>query len=856
VAPASPPSAAAPPASAAGGGPPPLLRWRRVYLNLDWSALLHHTLRLSELSIDGPRIDLQREPDGRIDPLAYARPTAEKEPAPKEPTPGGQGKGGGEPAGTRASGTEATGSGGRPWALAVDRLELRQPDLRLDDARTGAELVRFGLQGLRLDGVGFKEDHLVLGGVSIAGPALRVRRDFALGLASGPPSAPKAPPSAAPAPTYRVDRIAIEGAHLTLLTQGGPVDLILGLHAEDVAAKAGETFPIHVTVGTEPGRLSLDGRVGLAPVAFAGTLQWQQLRFPPLLLATQPEIAAWLRSCRSAGKLDLALHLAAGADGSPPGLRISGHSTLEDFDMADPGGSELGVAWKALAVSLRELTVPLPEPGAPVRPIHVSLESVRLDGPVLRYVQPATALDALLGGGGGEPAPPPPTSGTPSPAEPAAPAKAASSSPATPLQLDLDAFALSDAALRFEDHSSGKPFRATADGVKVSLQGLHAGTGGGAPEATLSSVDIGIAGLHVEDHNVEPGFDNGVKDFSLSARDVRWPGPAADQVRLRGVAADGGRFDLAGALRGDTGEARLDLRNLALSPFSPYAARAAGYQLGGDASLETRVRIRSGRYRVDNHIVLHRLDVSSQEPGDFERRFGVPLDLALALLRDPSGNISLSVPLAVDEKGAHAGVGTVVAGALRQALVGALASPLKLVGAAFSAAGSLAGPSLPPITCDAGSATPAPGQDDAIAGWAKLLAGRPALGLRLHGRTGPADRPRLAEQMLIERVQGGKGLPDLAGGPGFLTRRRITGALAARGRGEAGVLDAEDQAWLDRYVQAEDVSSERMVALARKRAEDVRDAIGAQPGVDAARITVSDPAPDGAPGVVVELAAR
>jgi hypothetical protein len=680
---------------------------------------------------------------------------------------------------------------------------------------------------------------------------LRVRRDFVLGLAGGPSPAPKASPSPGPAPTYRIDRVGIEGAHLTLLTQGGPVDLVLGLHAEDVTAKAGETFPIQVTVGTEPGKLSLEGRVGLAPVAFAGTLQWQELRFPPLLLAARPELAGWLRSCRSAGNFDVTVRLAAGADGTPPGLRISGHTALEDFDVADPGGSEIGVAWKTLQVSLRELTVPLSQPGAPVRPIHVSLESVRLDGPVLRYVEPATALDALLAGGGGAPPAAPPASGASS-----SPPAAAPAAPTQPLELDLDAFALEDAALRFEDRSSGKPFRATADGVKVSLQGLHGATGAEGPKGTLSTLDVGIAGLHVEDRNLEPPFDNGLKELSLSARDLVWPGPAANQVRLRGVAAGGGRFDLAGNLRGGAGEARLDLRNLALSPFSPYAARAAGYQLGGDASLETRVRIRSGRYRVDSRMVLHRLDVSSQEPGDFERRFGVPLDLALALLRDPSGNISLSVPLTVDEKGEHTGLGTVVAGALRQALVGALASPLKLVGAAFSAAGSLAGPSLPPIACDAGNAAPAPGQEDAIAGWAKLLAHRPALGLRLHGRTGPPDRPRLAEQMLIERVQGGKGLPDLAEGPGFLTRRRITGALAARGRGEAGALDADDQAWLDRYVQAEDVPSARMAALAQKRAEDVRDAIAAQPGVDAARITVSDPAPDGAPGVVVELAAR
>jgi hypothetical protein len=82
----------------------------------------------------------------------------------------------------------------------------------------------------------------------------------------------------------------------------------------------------------------------------------------------------------------------------------------------------------------------------------------------------------------------------------------------------------------------------------------------------------------------------------------------------------------------------------------------------------------------------------------------------------------------------------------------------------------------------------------------------------------------------------------------------VTGALEDRARGEAGELDAEDQALLARYVAAVTVPPERLAALARARAEALRDALAAQHGVDPARLDVAGPAPDGAPGVVVELA--
>jgi outer membrane protein OmpA-like peptidoglycan-associated protein len=44
-----------------------------------------------------------------------------------------------------------------------------------------------------------------------------------------------------------------------------------------------------------------------------------------------------------------------------------------------------------------------------------------------------------------------------------------------------------------------------------------------------------------------------------------------------------------------------------------------------------------------------------------------------------------------------------------------------------------------------------------------------------------------------------------------------------------------------------------MQELARRRAEAARDALASQHGVDAARLALGEAAPEGEPGVVVEL---
>jgi len=230
------------------------------------------------------------------------------------------------------------------------------------------------------------------------------------------------------------------------------------------------------------------------------------------------------------------------------------------------------------------------------------------------------------------------------------------------------------------------------------------------------------------------------------------------------------------------------------------------------------------------------------------------LDLALALLRDPAGNITLSIPVTVSEEGTSTGLGAIIVGALRQALVGAVTAPLKMLGAGFSALASAAGSNgAQSLPCAPGETQPAPEADETLDGLAKLLGERPELVIRLFGRSGKSDRDPVAQQILIERVQGDEGLPDLEDS-GFFARRRVAGALAD---GKTEELDPEDQALLARYVGAIEVPAERLASLALARAEAARVVLVEGRGVDPERLDIAaNPAEAGEPGVVIELEVR
>ena len=145
----------------------------------------------------------------------------------------------------------------------------------------------------------------------------------------------------------------------------------------------------------------------------------------------------------------------------------------------------------------------------------------------------------------------------------------------------------------------------------------------------------------------------------------------------------------------------------------------------------------------------------------------------------------------------------------------------------------------------------AEGQEKRLAAAVALLASRPSLGLELRGRSGPEDLPRLAEETLIEQLSAGEDLSEIEGA-GLPARRRVAGALRARSRGEPGGLEEQDQALLARYVATVEVPRTRLAALARRRAETVRDALMSE-GVDAARLALGEPVESGDPGVLLEL---
>lgn len=369
------------------------------------------------------------------------------------------------------------------------------------------------------------------------------------------------------------------------------------------------------------------------------------------------------------------------------------------------------------------------------------------------------------------------------------------------------------------------------------------------PRVRVAKLDVSGGEIRFEDATVKPAHRSVLDEVSIQGAGLRWPEGRADSLRVDARSAEDGQIH-AETRGSGANDIDLVLTGVALPGFSPYIADAAGYWVDqGSADLEARVQFDEGRTVVDSDLVLRKLAVTSVNPETFEARIGMSLDVALALLRDPLGAIRIPVDFTLEGESGRVDFASLLLASLRQALIGALSAPLK--GAGFLLArgdGERASPGLAPIAF-------APGEQrlpDAVdlRALVDLLDARPGLALRLRGGSAEEDRAGIAQQILAARLAADEELPPVEAG--MLQRRRLEGAVSARGRGEAVDLSSEDSQVLDAWLQGVQVDDEARARFARGRAEVVQAAITAAAGVDAERVKLGEVL-EGVAGVGIEL---
>jgi hypothetical protein len=599
--------------------------------------------------------------------------------------------------------------------------------------------------------------------------------------------------SAAPEPIHAV-------ARLELIEPRATIGADLSAQASGITLAVSEAAITAVPPGADA--------LGASPARVVAQLDLSQ---PQVALAGGQQLNA---GAQSIGLVVSELTLPGVTAGAPPvdtgqplhavaALKVAGARAVRG------DGKEFSVAAKAVSVRADELAVPgmLAPAAADAEPLRAVLGELRIDAPALRITRTkdGIVLPAAAPAPGAVPAAPPPS--------------------------DAAATAAQQPAARQPAPAAARP-----------------------PEVKIAALRVTQGDVDFHDRAVQPAVQTRLKPIEIDARNVRFPDPSVKPLRIEITSEDQGRITASGAIDPQGGQLELVIDDFALTPFNSYATTYSPYSISeGALAIKTTVKYSGGKYDVTNALTLRQFDLGGAE-GDslFEEQFGIPLSLALALLRDASGDIDLNIPVQVDQSGgATVEVVSVVRSALRQALMGAVQSPLKLVGGVIGAGG--AGSVAPaPIAFPLGRAEPTAAGAEGVQRLATFLTSRPGMAVQLDTAVTDDDVRWLHEQALgVEWQEEGFFSRSL----GFLTQRgpreRIGAYLAARAAGEKSELSAEDAATLQRWLEERPApSSDQLAALAAGRLTAVASVLRDK-GIDAARVSRAEPSGEPAQGAPV-----
>ncbi|MBT8051491.1 MAG: DUF748 domain-containing protein [Gammaproteobacteria bacterium] len=430
-------------------------------------------------------------------------------------------------------------------------------------------------------------------------------------------------------------------------------------------------------------------------------------------------------------------------------------------------------------------------------------------------------------------------------------------------------------AVRFEQPYGririNKDLSSNLDGLVLEPEAAPDPTSKNGEEAELSLLVGGITvsegAMDFSDLSLPLPFETQVSSMegTVSTIDSQSVEPAniqlEGQVDEFGLARIEGSMDLLDPIRHT--DVSVEFRNLLMTNLSPYSAAFAGREIDeGKLDLDLLYRIKDGQLAGQNDIVLSDFKLGGKV--DSPDAVSLPLDLAVALLKNSDGVIDIELPVEGDVNDPEFRIGGVVWKAFSTLITKIVTAPFKLLGNLIGVDSEDFGQ----FQFLAGRHDLTPPEMEKISQLLKALVQRPNLAVDVSGVYDPVvDTPVLQygklRSLVFERM--GRD-PTVEAEKDELLSDEIRNVLESlfveqfpeisleqiRSGFSAPPLDdpegdevLDELAYAgelrDRLVDAQSVDPGQLQELARQRAQAVYDAFLANGSLDPARIRLSDP---------------
>jgi len=276
----------------------------------------------------------------------------------------------------------------------------------------------------------------------------------------------------------------------------------------------------------------------------------------------------------------------------------------------------------------------------------------------------------------------------------------------------------------------------------------------------IGTVTLQGGAVNFSDRYIKPNYSASLVEIGGRVTGLSSEESILADVDLRGKLENSAPLEIGGKINPLAKDLFLDLkvdfRDMDLSPLSPYSGRFAGYAIEkGKLSLSLKYHIEKRKLDSENKVFLDQFTFG--EAVDSPDATKLPVRLAVALLKDRSGEIHLDLPVTGQIDDPKFSVWRIVWKIIGNLLVKAATSPFALLGAIFGGGEELAYLEFEPGL----SAIPA-AEAGKIGNLGKILFDRPALKIEIEGHVDLERDKEGLRQLTFRRKLAARKLEDLA----------------------------------------------------------------------------------------------
>ncbi len=356
-----------------------------------------------------------------------------------------------------------------------------------------------------------------------------------------------------------------------------------------------------------------------------------------------------------------------------------------------------------------------------------------------------------------------------------------------------------EARVSLTDNSAGS---AAARDKPAGARATPPPTPAQAPMPPLSVGKLRVRDGHVRfsDNFIKPRYSADLMDLAGTVSGLSSDPASRAEIDLRGKVNDaplliGGRVNpLARDL---TLDIKASVHDMELAPLSPYSTKYVGYRIErGKLSFDVAYQLADRELHAENRLVLDQLTFGDKV--DSPTATSLPVQLAVALLKDRDGVIDINLPIGGSLDDPDFSVGGVIIKVLVNLVTKAVTAPFALIANVFGGSSE----ELSSLAFDPGKSEVTEAREAGLKSLAKALTERPGLKLDITGWADPvADREALGHLRVQGRLRAIKRKDLLArGATADPARVEITPAeyptLLARAY-QAGIIDKRPAASTD-----------------------------------------------------------